>query len=256
MKMQVVLGKPQPWVLPVTFVCLALGALIAMMMKASFGMPGVDPNARPQELRAQVVKLSLQMNDLEKENKTLRSEKDKMIDSLAQGEQNIKLVSDELNSLRLRAGTTPVEGRGIVITIDDSKMARKELPMISDSAILTHDVDLLMLVNELRAAGAEAIAINDQRVVAGTAIRCVGPVINVNNHQVGAPFVIKAVGKPDNLAGAMNLPFGVLDQLKQLGIQASVVKREKIRLPAIGVLMPYEESKVAPEDTEKAATKP
>jgi uncharacterized protein YlxW (UPF0749 family) len=179
-----------------------------------------------------------------------------MIDSLAQGEQNIKLVSDELNSLRLRAGTTPVEGRGIVITIDDSKMARKELPMISDSAILTHDVDLLMLVNELRAAGAEAIAINDQRVVAGTAIRCVGPVINVNNHQVGAPFVIKAVGKPDNLAGAMNLPFGVLDQLKQLGIQASVVKREKIRLPAIGVLMPYEESKVAPEDTEKAATKP
>jgi len=256
MKMQVVLGKPQPWVLPVTFVCLALGALIAIMMKASFGMPEIDPNARPEELRIQVRKLTSQMNDLEKENQTLRGEKDKMIDSLAQGEQNMKLFTDELNNLRLRSGSTPVEGRGIVITIDDSKLARTDIPMIGDSAILTHDVDLLMLVNELRAAGAEAIAINDQRVVAATAIRCVGPVINVNNHPVGAPFIIKAIGKQDNLAGAINLPYGVLDQLTQLGIQASVVKRDKILLPAVSRLLPYEESKVVPEGPEKNSPKP
>jgi len=245
------LGKPQPWVLPVTFVCLALGALIAIMIKASFGMPEIDPDARPAELRAHVLKLTSQMKDLENENQTLRDEKDQMIDSLAKGEQNIKLITDELDNLRLRSGTTPVEGRGIVITIDDTKMARTELPTLGDSPILTHDVDLLMLVNELRAAGAEAIAINDQRVVASTAIRCVGPVINVNNHQVGAPFIIKAIGKQDNLAGAINLPYGVLDQLKQLDIQASVVKRDKINLPAISRLAPYEESKVATKAPEE-----
>jgi len=256
MKMQAVLGKPQPWVLPVTFVCLALGALIAIMMNASLGIPGVDPNARPEELRVQVRKLTQQNNELEDQNKTLRSEKDEMINKQLEGEQSMKLITDELNNLRLRAGSTPVEGRGIVITIDDSKIARKDIPTISESAILTHDIDLLMLVNELRAAGAEAIAINDQRVVAASAIRCVGPVINVNNHQVGAPFVIKAVGKPDNLAGAVNLPFGVLDQLTQLGIQANVVKRDKIHLPAISMLAPFEETKIVPETPEKDANQP
>lgn len=72
MKMQVMLGKPQPWVLPVTFVCLAIGALIALMMKASLGAPDIDRNARPEELRSMIRNLQTEKNDLMEENKNLR----------------------------------------------------------------------------------------------------------------------------------------------------------------------------------------
>ena len=244
MKMQVSLGKPQPWVLPLTFVCLALGALIALMMRISTSELDLA-NARPEDLIAKIRNLQSTNNDLEDQNKKLRSEKDELLNSIASGRQNI---TEEMNTLRLRAGTTAVEGRGIVISIDDTTVTKPDIAALNDSAVLTHDVDLLMLVNELRAAGAEAIAINDQRVTAGTEIRCVGPVINVNKRQIGPPFVITAIGKPDDLAGAVNLPFGVLDQLKQLGIQASVMKRDKLHLPAISVTPPFEESKIVPED--------
>ena len=253
MKMQVMLGKPQPWVLPVTFVCLALGALVALMLKVSLPESDIDlKNARPEELRTMIRTLQTEKNNLVMENQKLRGDKDAMMNSLADSTKNMKVFKDELDSLRIRAGTTAVEGRGIVITIDDSKSTRPDLSAMDPAAVLTHDVDLLMLVNELRAAGAEAIAINDQRVIFSSAIRCVGPVINVNNHQVGAPFTIQAIGKPENLAGAMNLPFGVLDSLKQLGIKATVVKRDKIHLPAVSLLPPFEETTVVPDEPKKS----
>lgn len=248
MKMQAMLGKPQPWVLPVTFVCLALGALIALMLKVSLPESDIDlKNARPEEMRSRILTLQAEKNELEEENRKLRRDKDEMMNSLADSTENMKVFKDELDSLRIRAGTTAVEGRGIIITIDDSKTSRPDLAGVDPAAVLTHDTDLLMLVNELRAAGAEAIAINDQRVVFSSAIRCVGPVIHVNNHPIAAPFTISAIGKPETLAGAVNLPFGVLDSLKQLGIKATVVKRDKIHLPAVSVLPPFEETKVVPD---------
>ena len=245
MKMQVPLGKPEPWVLPVTFVCLALGALIATMVRISATTEDqYGRNTRPEDM---VRQLLIDKNKLDKENMQLRQEHEDYIDYQVSGQKKQEVIARELDSLRIRAGTTAVEGRGIVISIDDSNLNKSGLSDLNDSIALTHDVDLLMLVNELRAAGAEAIAVNDQRIVFSTAIRCVGPVIYVNNRQISAPFILKAIGKTDVLVGAMNLPYGVLDQLKQLGIKIEVAKRDKIYLPPVGTLPSFEESKVVKE---------
>lgn len=244
--------KPEPWVVPLTFVCLALGALIAALLRISTAQPDDLRNSRPED---QVRLLQLQINELESENARLRNDNTKMLDDLTNEKSALTTFVDELNSLRTRAGNTSVEGPGIVITIDDSKVAAND-PSINESPLLTHDMDLLMLVNELRVAGAEALAINNQRVVGNSAIRCVGPVINVNNRPVGAPFIVKAIGDPDTLMGAVNLPLGVLDQLRPLGIKVDVVKREKLRLPSVPVLPPITYSQVVPDDESKKPKKP
>ena len=64
---------------------------------------------------------------------------------------------------------------------------------------IIHDDDLLRVINELRAAGAEAIAINGERIVAMSEIRCAGPTLSVNNNRSAPPYEIKAIGNPNNL---------------------------------------------------------
>jgi uncharacterized protein YlxW (UPF0749 family) len=235
-------------VLPVTLVCLALGALIALLMITS-AKEEIDPNSvRPEQLALLYAQAKKENDNLQARIGQLSSQRDDLINATASETKQKEALMKEINDLRVRGGTTIVEGQGIVITLDDTGMIKPNRADVNANAYLTHDVDLLLLVNELHSAGAEAIALNDQRVVGSTAIRCVGPAIRVNDHQIAPPFVIKAIGKADTLSGAVNLPFGVLDQLKPLGIHVEVVKRDLIRVPALTILPPLEIGKVVTDD--------
>jgi uncharacterized protein YlxW (UPF0749 family) len=243
MKVYVPLPKPQPWVLPVTIVCLALGALVAFMLRV-----GADDKETPENLsRGTLIYLYSQekreKEAVQKELADVRKQRDDLVDSFANEQKQREGLSTVIDELRVRAGTTAVEGKGIVITIDDADAGKNAAADTVNSALLAHDVDLLQVVNELRAAGAEAIAINDQRVAGSSAVRCVGPVIRVNDRAVSAPFVVRAIGNPDVLFGAVNLPFGILDQLKQMDMRVEVAKRELIRVPALTVMPPIEVGK-------------
>jgi len=245
--MQVPLSKPQPWVFPVTVVCLALGALIASMMNTAAPDDGAKNlnSLRPEE---QLSYYRKQNEELAKKVRELEDDKQKLLVSTKDSETTQGILKKELNNLRILSGSVPLEGAGIVITIDDTNIMKSSPSSLNDIARLTHDVDLMLLVNELHSADAEAIALNDQRVVGSTAIRCVGPVIQVNHSPISAPFVIRAIGKPDVLAGAVNLPFGVLDQLRPTGIQITVAKRDKIRVPAMTMQPPTVFGTVVPEE--------
>ena len=115
----------------------------------------------------------------------------------------------------LLAGLTPVQGPGLSVTLRDSK---KPLPggvNIPGNVTLIHDTDIEQVVNELKAAGAEAIAINDQRLVGMSPIRSVGPVIDVNGVPQAPPFVIKSIGDARTMRAALNLRGGVADMLRR-----------------------------------------
>ena len=90
--------------------------------------------------------------------------------------------------------------------------------------------NLLSIVNDLKYAGAEAISINDQRLVSTTAIVCDGNVIQINGQKVGAPFEIKAIGLSEQLA-ALSRPGGYLSILQDYGIGTEVVKSKNITIP-------------------------
>ncbi len=235
-RMHIPLARPQPWVLPVTLVCLALGMLVAFMLKARLPKDvDITKLSRDQLAALYTVKV-IEKENLQQQLDEMKIEYNRLVDKKV---VDLKLrgeLQTIINDLRVRAGTTPVEGPGIVITIDDSKQADAMNPDVNVNPLLAHDMDLLQIVNELRSAGAEAIAINDQRVAGSSAIRCVGPAIKVNDQAVSAPFVVRAVGKPDVLYGAVNMPYGIVDVMRKMDIRVEVSKRETILLPAVSVV--------------------
>ena len=100
------------------------------------------------------------------------------------------------------------------------------------NAYLVHAEDLLAVVNELHAAGAEAVSINGQRMVGRSAISCAGSIVMVNGVRVAAPFEIKAVGEADVLDSALRFPGGVVDNLSPWGIEISIRKETMVEVPA------------------------
>ena len=95
-------------------------------------------------------------------------------------------------TLSEQAGTVPLRGPGLVVTLSPSN---REPPSPEEAgAYEIHDSDLQLVVNELWAAGAEAVAVNDSRLVATTPIRAAGGTIVVNFRPLSPPFEVAAIG--------------------------------------------------------------
>jgi uncharacterized protein YlxW (UPF0749 family) len=152
---------------------------------------------------------------LQKEIKALNEQKSKLETSLSTGKGELKTLNDELQKAKALAGLTEVKGPGVMITLTDSKKRPPSSRVYDYDKYLVHDIDLQQVVHELLASGAEAIAIKDQRIVARTAIRCVGPTIQVNSVAISPPYVIVAIGDVGTLTGGLNLPMGVLESIRR-----------------------------------------
>ncbi len=153
--------------------------------------------------------------DYESEIKKLRQRNTELENSAARGKDTadtVKTINKELQDTKLLAGLTEVVGPGVQVVLTDSK---KHSAFPLDQNNLIHDADIMSVVNELKASGAEAIEVNGQRVVASTAIRCLGPVVSVNDVRSAPPVVIKAVGDADTLYTGLNIQDGVLDQIRR-----------------------------------------
>ncbi len=245
--------KLQPWVMPVTLVCLCFGGLIAMLINSSNqDNRNNDANPLTAIISAQndIRDLRNSLKESEKAYKEKSEQYDSLINDLAKRTSTSNKLVEELTLLRIKAGVVAIQGPGIIITIDDTTTIRPKITGDNAAPYLTHDIDILMLVNELRAAGAEAIEINSERMAYNSAIRCVGPVIQINGKPVGSPFIIKAIGKPEELLGAANLPFGVLDGLRPLGIKIDVKKRDLIKIDALNKPQSIDYAKPIPESTD------
>lgn len=143
-----------------------------------------------------------------------------------------KVMSEQLKRSEVLAGLTEVEGQGIILTLSDSS-----LPSISgattseNETLIIHDSDLRLAITELAAAGAEAYAINGQRVISTTPIRCVGPVITVNEQKMAPPFEISVIGDPKTLEAAVNMRGGLSDLFGSVGIGVEVQASDKVQIP-------------------------
>ncbi|NLY42433.1 MAG: DUF881 domain-containing protein [Clostridiaceae bacterium] len=142
-----------------------------------------------------------------------------------------KSLLEQLNRAEILAGLTDVEGKGVIVTLNDSKLKSENFGQSDENYFIIHDEDILMVINELADAGAEAMSLNDERLLATSEIRCAGATVSVNNNRYSTPFVIKAIGDPDTLEAALNLRGGVKDILSTWGIEVTVKKSNKIMIP-------------------------
>ncbi|NLJ41265.1 MAG: DUF881 domain-containing protein, partial [Clostridiales bacterium] len=151
----------------------------------------------------------------------------------AEGIEKGEQIRRELHESRIMAGMLDLEGPGIEIILDDRK---RDTIMDHDPGMLgfyiVHDSDLLEVINELRAAGAEAISINGVRITGSSRISCGGPTINVGIEQRFAPpFVINALGDPEALAGYFHREDSIYNTLQFWGLRFDITKKDMVDVP-------------------------
>ncbi len=146
-------------------------------------------------------------------------------------DEQIRALSDDLNSMRIRlqetrviAGLSEMVGPGIILQVYDAENN-------SGSDSLVHDADIRDIVNELFSAGARGVSVGNQRLTATSAIRCIGPLVMVNHNQIPAnPVVIQAVGDPELLISGLQIIANELE--RERGLIFEISASGFIKLPA------------------------
>ena len=147
----------------------------------------------------------------------LKEEKQKELHAflnIKKPEKSSELLNEILLRRKMQAGYQKLQGKGVIIELMDSE----EEPGDGENPnnLLIHDQDILILLNDLKVAGAEALSVNGQRIVARSEIKCSGATITINGTTYGQPFIIKAIGDPKQLEAAVLSPDSYGDILQQL----------------------------------------
>ena len=124
-----------------------------------------------------------QLDTVTQKNEELADEVVSLRQKLAQAgdySQAMEALGQELKRVNMLSGLEPVKGPGLIVTLTDSTQPLQ--PGENPNLYTVHDEDILKVVNELRAGGAEAIAVNEQRLIATSEIRCAGPTVLVNTN--------------------------------------------------------------------------
>lgn len=199
-------------------VCVILGIMLSLQYKsvnynqslASF------ENKRLDDLKNELISLQDQKNSLQERLQELEQENQTYAKVKAGDSEAAQQIQNNLQKARIFAGLETVKGKGIIVNLDNNGL------------ISVQEYDILDVVNELRASGAQAISVNDERIVAMTEIRAAGQYIVINGKQMAAPFVIKAIADPDDLERSLSLMGGVLDRLKEDMLNVSIKKADEV----------------------------
>jgi uncharacterized protein YlxW (UPF0749 family) len=137
------------------------------------------------------------------------------------GTADTESAREELAALEVLAGTTPVRGTGVTLRIDDPQKS------------LRFDA-LIDVVQELRDAGAEALAVNGIRIGVRTAFGERDGAVTVDGQAVSAPYTVSAIGQPETLEGGLLIPGGAVDTLKAAKqVEVTVDRVPELLLPAL-----------------------
>ncbi len=206
----------------ISFVCMVLGFMLSMQFRIAMDQRASLPYQRTAELSARLLQA-------EKERDALQEQLAKM-EETATKKASDPAAQQTIQELRLRSGQVALTGPGVIVTIDDSKIASKAGD--NQNLYIIHDDDLLKVINELRAAGAEAISVNGQRLMATSEIRCAGPTLSVNNVRSAPPYEIRAIGDTQTLENSLRMRGGVMETLRVWGIQLEIQVAENVTVPA------------------------
>lgn len=208
--------------LSLALVCLIVGIMFGIQYKTtSFYKASLVP-ARIEDLTTQLNSVSGERDSFGQKVASLNQQ----LEDIRNSDKEMADMQKELQLVNMVGGLYPVEGPGISITMSDSPGS------LQTNGSLVNVLDLLRLVNELRASGAEAITVNDQRITAVSEIYWSGSMIVVNDNRIAPPFHIQAIGDPSMLESGMSLKGGYIETLKFTGMQIEMKKVDKIKMAA------------------------
>ena len=211
-------GKPTITIV-IGIVCIIYTAVIFIQFKTinQTDITSLE-NMREDELRTEISTYKQKNEEVQDKIEQTRKTLAEYEQALASSEKASELVKEELEESNNLIGKNAVKGSGIVITLSDTR-AKK----------ITSD-DLLLLVNELKSAGAEAISINDQRIVYNSYIVDLAETfVGVNGERLVSPYIVKAIGNPTYLeSGLSKKQYGYIDTKTSEGKSVKLERDDNI----------------------------
>lgn len=177
-------------------------------------------NLRESELKNQISVWNTKFEELQKKYEETTNKIQEYQNTYGENEKTAELLEKELNTLKTILGLTDVQGPGIIITLENNE----------DKDIEPND--LLELINELRLAGAEAMSINNERVIFNSEIVNVNSrFIYINGQRLSSPYVVKAIGNQVYLESALTTKQGYIDNMtKGLGKTVKLERKDSIKI--------------------------
>lgn len=206
--------------------CFLTAGIITQIKTVQNSPTTVGKTQTENELRDSVLRWKEKYENAYEKLERKEKELEKLREQASNSNDSAKGLSSKIEKYNLILGKSDLVGKGIIITLKDGETRNFGDPLV-------HAQDVMHVVNALKNAGADAISVNNQRVVDSTAFNCIGNVITINGEKVGVPFVIKAIGLPSQLYGSLTMKGHYLSMLESNGVKVSVdqVDKETIVIP-------------------------
>jgi len=213
--------KNKKMTIALTILCVIVGIVTSVQFNtiASHRESGLEHAQTLDSLRAQLFSEREIRESREEEIRGLR-EQLTILEEGALSEQG-DILREQYRQARIIAGFTDVVGPGVIITIGENANRRIEVAL------------LIQLINDLRMAGAQAISINNERIVAMSAIEMGDYFLVVNRDPIPAPYTIKAIGDLNALEIMLDIPGGVISFLEQTDWFVNVEYLGEVQIPRV-----------------------
>lgn len=235
----------------VSVVCVVLGLMLAYQFKAVKKFTGFVTSPKVDELSNQLEAVKQQKSELQKKIDELEKKNEEFEQGAASTSFAVNELKNELEKSKLLAGLTDVQGPGVTITVTpESSQVDQELNIQGQNQLMlpeNYHVSLLLIINELYSSGAEAVMINDQRIISTTQIRDAGDFVIINDikHIPSEKFEIKAIGNPGALEQSLNF---VKDMMFQYyGLDIKIQRFNNIKITKYNKVINFEYAKIQKE---------
>ena len=214
----------------IAIACFALAIVMSMQFKVvkETDITSIE-TMREEELRTELANWKKMYKEAQEQYNEKTAKLAEYKEKEQSEEESSKLIEKELEQTNMYLGKTDVEGQGITITIkdiDNENLSEDEQvePLSSE--------DILVIIDYLKLAGAEAISVNEQRIINMSDIVDIGsnPIIVVNQQRIFAPYIIKAIGDPTKLESTLLGNGGYVEILRNFGFKIEIEK-SKVSIP-------------------------
>ena len=225
---------PGAWRLLVPCIAVAAGLLFATSAETA---QGTDLRAgRRVQLEQLIAERNSSVRTLDGQLKTLRRVVDRQTGAASQRDRGVAAVQRRVNALRPPTGLSALQGPGIVVSLNDApRRADGSLPSgAGPDDVVVHQQDVQAVVNALWSGGADAMSIMGQRIVATSAVRCVGNTLLLQGRTYSPPFVVAAIG-PASMRTALDREPGVAlfrQYVDAYGLGYRADTKSEVRVPA------------------------
>jgi uncharacterized protein YlxW (UPF0749 family) len=182
------------------FACAVAGGLLFAAAATTSG--GMELRSTGGDAASVVKERTAQVTSRRAEARRLQAEVDRL-SVRGSGPEGTAATAADDETLRFASGLSPVQGNGMRIELTDTPRALN-FPEVDPNLLVVHQQDIQAFVNALWAGGAEAVALQGQRLVTTSGIKCVGNTVVIDGVPYSPPYVIEAVGEPIQLRAALN----------------------------------------------------